>query len=226
MREGYEGTGPGAITPDGCAVEFYSRLLVRDEPDVISAAVPAGAHILELGSGVGRVTHALLERGFTVTAVDESAEMLERVRGARTICASIEHLDLGETFDVVMLASFLVHSGDVEVRRGLLRACARHVAEGGYVLIQREGEDYHTNLPRERVDPSGCTVRMSARPAGDGVNSVRAEYEFPDAVWTQTFLSRPLTKEQFEEALAEAGLRVDRYLTEDRVWVRAVRTEE
>jgi hypothetical protein len=67
---------------------------------------------------------------------------------------------------------------------------------------------------------------MSARPAGDGVNSVRAEYEFPDAVWTQTFLSRPLTKEQFEEALAEAGLRVDRYLTEDRIWVRAVRTEE
>ncbi|NEE17562.1 SAM-dependent methyltransferase, partial [Streptomyces sp. SID7499] len=25
-REGYEGTGPGAITPDGCAVELYRRL--------------------------------------------------------------------------------------------------------------------------------------------------------------------------------------------------------
>src|SRR5688572_25560640 len=79
MREGYEGTGPGAITPDGCAVELYSRLPVRDEPDIITAAVPAGAHILELGCGVGRMTHPLLERGFTVTAVDESAEMLDRV---------------------------------------------------------------------------------------------------------------------------------------------------
>lgn len=58
------------------------------------------------------------------------------------------------------------------------------------------------------------------------MNAVRAEYEFPDAVWTQTFLARPLTKEQFEEALREAGLRVDKYLTEDRIWVRAVRTEE
>ncbi len=223
MREGYEGTGPGAITPDGCAVEFYSRLPVRDEPDVISAAVPAGAHILELGSGVGRVTHALLERGFTVTAVDESAEMLDRVRGARTICSPIEDLDLGETFDVVMLASFLVHNGDIEVRRGILRTCARHVAKDGYVLIQREGEDFHTNVPRERVDPSGFTSRiLSADPVGDGVHSVHAEYVFPDAVWTQTFRSRPLTKEQFEEALAEAGLRVDRYLTEDRIWVRAV----
>ncbi|MBA4860012.1 class I SAM-dependent methyltransferase [Streptomyces sp. PSKA54] len=223
MREGYEGTGPGAITPDGCAVELYARLPVGDEPDIIAGAVPAGAHILELGSGVGRVTHPLLERGFTVTAVDESAEMLERVRGARTICTPIERLDLGETFDVVMLASFLVHAGDAEVRRGLLNTCRRHVADDGCVLIQREGEDYHTNLPRERVDPSGFTVRMvSAEPVGDGVNSVRAEYVFPDAAWTQTFLARPLTREAFEGALAEAGLTVDRYLTDDGTWVRAL----
>jgi SAM-dependent methyltransferase len=224
LRDGYEGTGPGAITPDGCAVELYSRLPVGDEPDIVAAAVRAGAHILELGSGVGRVTHALLERGFTVTAVDESPQMLERVRGARTICGPIETLDLGgETFDVVMLGSFLVHAGDEDVRRGMLRTCVRHLAPGGCVLIQREGEDYHTGLPRERVDPSGFTVRiLSADPVGDGVHSVHAEYAFPDAVWTQTFLSRPLTREQFERALREEGLRVDRYLTEDRIWVRAV----
>ncbi|MFE7154737.1 class I SAM-dependent methyltransferase [Streptomyces sp. NPDC057636] len=223
MREGYGGTGPGAITPDGCAVDLYARLPVREEPDIIAAAVPAGASILELGSGVGRMTHPLIERGFTVTAVDESAEMLERVRGARTICSPVEALDAGGTFDVVLLASFLVHAGDVAVRQGMLDTCRRHVADGGCVLIQREGPDYHTNLPRERVDPSGFTVRIvSAEPVGDGVNSVRAEYEFPDAAWTHTFLARPLTREQFEEALAQAGLKVDRYLTDDQVWVRVV----
>ncbi|MBW8800403.1 MAG: class I SAM-dependent methyltransferase [Streptomyces sp.] len=223
MREGYEGTGPGAITPDGCAVEFYARLAPGAEPDIIEAAVPAGSRILELGSGVGRVTHPLLERGFTVTAVDESAEMLARVRGARTIRSTIEGLDLGETFDVVLLASFLVHTGDAEVRRGMLRSCAAHVADGGCVLIQREGADYHTKVPRERVDPGGYTVRiLSAEPVGDGVNSVHAEYEFADATWTQTFLARPLTRDQFEEALAEAGLEVAEYLTEDGTWVRAV----
>ncbi|WP_106977914.1 class I SAM-dependent methyltransferase [Streptomyces violaceorubidus] len=223
MREGHQGTGPGAITPDGCAVELYSRLPAGAEPDIVAAAVPEGARVLELGSGVGRMTHPLLERGFTVTAVDESAQMLERVRGARTLCSPIETLDLGERFDAVLLASFLVHTGDVEVRRGLLRTCARHVEDEGCVLIQREGADYHTDLPRERVDPSGFTVRiLSADPVGHGVNSVRAEYEFPDAVWTQTFRARPLTREQFEEALGEAGLAVDRYLTEDGTWVRAV----
>ncbi|KPI08563.1 hypothetical protein OK074_3564 [Actinobacteria bacterium OK074] len=223
MREGYEGTGPGAITPDGCAVELYSRLPVGEEPDIVAAVAPAGARILELGSGVGRMTHPLLERGYRVTAVDESEAMLERVRGARTICGPIEDLELGERFDVVMLASFLVHAGDVEVRRAILRTCARHVAEDGCVLIQREGVDWHLDVPRERVDPHGFTIRIaSADPLGDGSNSVRAEYEFPDAIWTQTFVSRPLSKEQFEEALAEAGLKVDRYVTEDGVWVRAV----
>ncbi|MFG3201712.1 class I SAM-dependent methyltransferase [Streptomyces sp. NPDC048192] len=224
MREGYEGTGPGAITPDGCAVELYERLPVGEEPDIVAAAVPAGAHILELGSGVGRMTHPLIERGFTVTAVDESADMLSRVRGARTICGPIEQLDLGgEEFDVVMLASFLVHAGDEEVRRGLLRTCARYVAKDGCVLIQREGEDYHTNVPRERADPSGFTVRvLSAKPLGNGANSVHVEYVFPDARWTQTFLSRPLTREQFESALEEAGLEVESYLTPDRMWARAV----
>ncbi|CAM5305348.1 Methyltransferase type 11 domain-containing protein OS=Streptomyces glaucescens OX=1907 GN=SGLAU_09005 PE=4 SV=1 [Streptomyces glaucescens] len=223
MRAGHQGTGPGAITPDGCAVELYSRLPAGPEPDVIASAVPAGARVLELGSGVGRMTHPLVERGYRVTAVDESPEMLERVRRARTVLGPIEDLDLDETFDAVLLASFLVHTGDLEVRRGLLRTCLRHVAEDGCVLIQREGEDYHTHVPRERVDPSGFTVRIvSSDPVGDGLRSVRAEYEFPDATWTQTFRARPLTKEQFEEALGEAGLAVDRYLTDDRTWVRAV----
>ncbi|MGW6271648.1 class I SAM-dependent methyltransferase [Streptomyces sp. NPDC055060] len=227
MREGHEGTGPGAITPDGCAVELYTRLVAGDEPDVIAGAVPAGAHILELGSGAGRVTRPLLERGFRVTAVDESAEMLEKVAElggrVRTIRSPIEKLDLGERFEVVMLASFLVHEGDPAVRRGMLRACRSHVTDGGCVLIQREGADYHTNLPRERVDPAGYTVRiLSAEPIGGGVNEVRAEYVFPDAVWTQTFRAQPLTKEEFERTLEEAGLRVEEYLTEDGTWVRAV----
>ncbi|CCB77682.1 MULTISPECIES: class I SAM-dependent methyltransferase [Streptomycetaceae] len=224
MRAGHRGTGPGAITRDGCAVELYSRLPVRGEPDVIAAAVPPGSRILELGCGVGRMTHPLVARGFTVTVVDESPEMLDRVRGARTVCAPIEGLDLGETFDVVLLASCLVHAGDVEVRRALLRTCVGHLAPDGCVLIQREGEGWHTDVPRERVDPHGYTFRVvSAEPVGDGVNSVHAVYEFPDATWTQTFLARPLTRPQFEAALAETGLRVDAYLTDDRTWVRAVR---
>ncbi|MEV8564140.1 class I SAM-dependent methyltransferase [Streptomyces sp. NPDC051322] len=222
MRAGYAGTGPGARTPDGCSVELYKRLPVGDEPDVIEAAVPAGASVLELGSGAGRVTRPLLARGFTVTAVDESPGMLEHIQGARTVCSPIEVLDLGETFDVVLLASFLVHSGDPQVRRGLLSTCRRHVGDDGCVLIQREGLDWHSDVPRTRDNGAGTVRIVSATPVGDGVDSMLCEYTYPDATWTQTFLSRPLTRPEFENHLLAAGLAVDTYLTEDETWVRAL----
>ncbi|MGW7367716.1 class I SAM-dependent methyltransferase [Streptomyces sp. NPDC054841] len=220
VREGYEGSGPGAITPDGCAVELYRRLPVGDEPDIIEGAVPAGARILELGSGTGRITHPLVRRGFVVTAVDESPQMLEQVHGARTVCSPIETLELDARFDVVLLGSFLVHAAGPGVRERLLRTCRRHVADDGCVLIQREDEGRHENLPRERAIDGGLIRVMSSDPVRPGVRSVHVEYLFPDAQWTHTFLSCPLTDEAFERASAQAGLVVDTYLTDDRTWVR------
>ena len=48
--------------------------------------------------------------------------------------------------------------------------------------------------------------------------SVHVEYEFPDARWTQTFRSRPLTTAEFEALVAGAGLTVRRYLGPDAAW--------
>jgi len=225
-REGHGGTGPGPITPDGCAVDLYRRLSVGTEPDVIAGAVPAGASLLELGSGAGRVTVPLAERGFAVTAVDESAEMLavvaERAPEVETVLSPIEDLRLPRRFDAVVLGSFLVHSADHRTRQGLLETCRRHVKDDGRVLIQREGADYHDNVPRERHDPAGYTVRIvSSDPVGDGVDRVVCEYVFPDARWTQTFLSRRLTPEALDGHLAEAGLAVERRLTDDGIWLLA-----
>ncbi|MET8505757.1 class I SAM-dependent methyltransferase [Streptomyces sp. NPDC004787] len=225
-RTGHGGTGPGPITPDGCAVDLYRRLSVGTEPEVIGAALPAGASILELGSGAGRVTVPLAERGFAVTAVDESPEMLavvgERAPDVETVLSPIEELRLPRRFDAVVLGSFLVHSADHRTRQGLLESCRRHVKDDGYVLVQREGADYHDNVPRERHDPAGYTVRIAAsEPVGDGVDRVLCEYVFPDVTWTQTFLSRRLGPEAFEGHLAEAGLAVERYLTDDGTWVLA-----
>jgi len=223
IREGFAATGPGPLTPDGCAVDLYTRLPAGTQPDIIAAAVPAGASILELGCGAGRVTHPLVERGFTVTAVDESPMMLERVRGARTVEAPIQGLDLGELFDVVLLGSCLVHAHDPAVRQELLATCRRHVAAGGCVLIQREGADWHDQVPRESpLEPDGTVRVVSSTDYAPGVRSVHVEYVYPDATWTQTFLSRPLARAEFEDALTEAGLSVGDYLTDDGVWVRAL----
>ncbi len=217
-KAGYRGTGPGEITPDGCAVDLYARLPVGDEPRMVVAAVPPPASLLELGCGAGRVTRSLAALGYDVTAVDESAAMLARVDGARTVRSPIEDLDLPGTFDLVLLASFLVHG---RTAAELLRTCRRHVAGDGRVLIQREGPGWHEEVPRERAVAGGVARVVADEDAGDGFRAVHVEYEFPDAFWTQTFLSRPLTVEQFEGLVTDAGLSIDRYLTPDGSWAVA-----
>ncbi|RKN12628.1 class I SAM-dependent methyltransferase [Streptomyces radicis] len=223
-REGNVGTGPGVITPDGSPVEWWLRLPVGREPEVIAAASPPGAHLLELGCGVGRVTRPLLRRGFAVTAVDESPEMLAHVSGARTVCSPIETLELGdERFDVVVLGSFLVHTGDPAVRRGLLATCRRYVAGGGAVLIEREGDDWHERVPRERELGNGGVVRVvSADPVDADTSRIRVEYAIDGAEWSQTFLSHRYGEGAFAGALAEAGLAFDAELTDDGCWIRAL----
>src|SRR5580693_5062940 len=53
-------------------VTFYRELAKR--------RLPAGAQILELGAGSGRVTVPLARDGFRVTAVDRSPAMLDKLR--------------------------------------------------------------------------------------------------------------------------------------------------
>src|SRR5208282_5196498 len=84
------GTGPGVITPDGCAVDFYARMTALGEPEIVHEAAGPGASVLELGCGTGRITHPLVALGHPVVAVDESPEMLAQVRDAETVCARIE----------------------------------------------------------------------------------------------------------------------------------------
>ncbi|GAA2819298.1 class I SAM-dependent methyltransferase [Nonomuraea rubra] len=222
------GTGPGPITPDGSPVEFYSRLRAGDEPGIVAQVTPPGGSVLELGSGVGRVTHPLLDLGFDVVAVDESPEMLARVRGTRTVAARVQELRLGERFDTVMLASQLVNTPEDTARHALLAACARHVKRGGAVLIQwmpAEAHDrWHVGMGRQDGD---VTITMAAvEEVSPGLFHATMRYTYGsdggEQVWTQSFSSRRLTDGELALALEAEGLRLDRFLTEDRTWVVAV----
>jgi SAM-dependent methyltransferase len=156
------GSGPGAITPDGCAVDLYRSLPVGDEPAIIHATVPPQASILELGCGTGRVTHPLIALGHQLTAVDESPEMLAHLRGARVVCGRIEELALDERFDVVVLGSHLVNVPDDDALAAILACCARHVAATGCVVIERHPESWFDDAKdMERcatASPSGCVT--------------------------------------------------------------------
>jgi hypothetical protein len=64
-------------------------------------------------------------------------------------------------------------------------------------------------------------MRDVSRPAPNLV-SATVEYIDGDQVWTQTFTARRLGDTELAATLADAGLRLDRYLTDDRSWLRAV----
>lgn len=225
MRTGSftSGEGPGAITADGCAVDLYAELPVGREPEVIHAAVPGAASILELGCGAGRVTRPLVALGYEVTAVDESAEMLAHVTGARTVKARIEDLDLPDRFDVVLLASHLVNVPDDALLASLLACTRRHVKSDGCVILERHPANWFDQAAPSEQERDGITfvLRGISRPAHDLLRAT-VEYRIGARVWSQTFTTRRLDDVRLAAVLHAAGLRFDTVLTDDGSWVRAV----
>ncbi|RZS77563.1 methyltransferase family protein [Motilibacter rhizosphaerae] len=215
----YWGSGRGAIAPDGCPVEFYARLPLMGEPEIVHAAVPAGASVLELGCGTGRLIRALAALEHPVHGVDESAEMLAYAGDLPTTQAAIEDVDLRRTFDVVLLASTLVN-GPPPLRAAFLRACRRHVAPDGVVVLQQTAPGWFDSVtPGERVDVGIRRVLRSVQRFDDRVEVVN-DYHLDGETWTHAF--DRWRAPDLEGDLAAAGLRLDRRLTEDGVWVTAV----
>jgi SAM-dependent methyltransferase len=198
-----------SVTQDGSPVEFYARLEPRGEPALVHAAVPPGCEILELGCGAGRLTHALVELGHSVVAVDQSREMLAHVRSAERVLADIETLELGRTFDAVLLASHFINIADDDLRRAVLATCRRHVAPGGAVVIQR-------------LDPTAKFEELFEDVRREGsILSATAVYTLDGQTWRQPFSSRVLDEEDAERELALAGLRLERWLDEPWTWLLA-----
>jgi SAM-dependent methyltransferase len=200
--------------PDGSPVEVYERLPEMGEGEVVSSVTPAGASVLELGCGVGRITRQLVRLGYRVTAVDESAEMLARVRDAETVQASIEGLDLDRRFDAVLLASNLVNAEPAQ-RHAFLETCARH---SDLVIVE--------GLPLAWSPEAGETTlgevvsRLRVDRSEDGVVHGAVEYEVGGQTWRHAFAMHVFADDaELGEALREAGLRLERRL--DARWVLA-----
>jgi SAM-dependent methyltransferase len=101
-------------------------------------AAAAAGPVLELGAGTGRVAMDLARRGCRVTAIDQSAELIEELRrraaavDLRAETADASDFELGERFDLVVAPMQLIQLLDGPVARGrCLRAAGAHLAPGG-----------------------------------------------------------------------------------------------
>ena len=205
--------GPMTTTPDGSPVTLYRLLPAAGEPEIIHAAIPPTAPVLELGSGPGRITHRLLALDHPVVAVDESPEMLAHIHGAETLCARIDDLDLTRRFPVVLLASHLINGPN---RRSLLTAARRHLAPDGQLLVEWHPPawfDQVTENTTGRLGDIAVTLEDLHR-EGDHL-SATVRYTRGEQTWTHPFTA---TRFPLEPALGEAGLVFTRWLTADRDW--------
>jgi SAM-dependent methyltransferase len=209
------------VAPDGSPVPVYLALPAGATPALIGSAIAARSTILELGSGPGRMTRALVELGHRITAVDNSPEMLAANHfAAETILADLFTLDLERTFDVVLAASHLINSRDAQQRRDLLDVCGRHLAPHGVVLIERYDPLWVADPEPSESLVGEVHIRFEPLEVGPGWFRGRVTYELAGRSWAQDFDAGQVTDEMLAEEAAATGLRLSGWLDERRSWAR------
>lgn len=102
--------------------------------------------VLDLGCGTGNHAVPLVERGYQVTGIDRSVEMLARANqkadgsrhtGNLTLqCADIRDLNLNQTFDAVLIMfAVLGYQLTNEDVVSALRTARRHLTSGGLLIF-------------------------------------------------------------------------------------------
>lgn len=94
--------------------------------------------VLDAGCGTGRVAIELAKRGVEVVGVDASESMLATARRLAPplawVHADLADLDLGRTFDVVVMAGNVMHFTPADTTAAVVAGCARHLAPAGVLV--------------------------------------------------------------------------------------------
>jgi 2-polyprenyl-3-methyl-5-hydroxy-6-metoxy-1,4-benzoquinol methylase len=141
--------------------------------------------LLDFGCGNGSFLERMRVRGWIVTGIDASAELVQQLRtqrGLSVVAGSLPHPELGEgDFDVITMRHSLEH-----VHRPLevLRAAYRLLAPGGQLIVSAPNIDslpfkwfgkhwWGLDLPRHLTHFTPDTLQLMLARAGFDVDSVR-----------------------------------------------------
>jgi len=144
---GADGVPPGPVPPgttdwDGAAYQDRFDALaargvdVHGEVDLLMALGPGS--VLDAGCGTGRVAAELVRRGVAAVGIDRDASMIATARRTaphvRFEVLDVAGADLGETFDVVVMAGNVPLFTPVGTQPALVAGCARHLVAGGRLV--------------------------------------------------------------------------------------------
>ncbi|HEX8707061.1 MAG TPA: class I SAM-dependent methyltransferase [Pyrinomonadaceae bacterium] len=132
---------------------FYNRHWNREVPPQILTVMdrllvprlPAGGRVLDLCCGTGYTAGELTARGFEVTGLDGSAEMLRHARrnapGAKLIHADARSFDLPPVYDgIISTFDSLNHLMTLEELQAALANVYRALVPGGFFLFDMNME--------------------------------------------------------------------------------------
>ena len=109
---------------------------VHGEADFVMRFSPAT--VLDAGCGTGRIARELARRGVDVVGVDLDEQMLSTARrkapGLAWHCADLAAIDLGRTFDVILLAGNVMIFLTPGTEREVMSNLARHLAPDGRLI--------------------------------------------------------------------------------------------
>lgn len=109
---------------------------VHGEATFVLAYSPTS--VLDAGCGTGRVGAELARRGVEVVGADVDASMLATARRSMPevewVQSDLSELDLGRTFNVVVMAGNVPLFTPAGTEAALVAGCARHVRSGGVLV--------------------------------------------------------------------------------------------
>jgi len=215
---------------------YYDHLMLGGYYDYaaqsaeLAELLPPNAHVLEIGVGTGLLAEALVDRGFRVTGVDHTEEMLERARerlGDRValVQADVITFDLGERFDAVISNGgvwygvfdgkdygYCGHIPDRVAVAASLRRVLAHLQANGQIILSVQ--DVHADKVMQL--PDDIEYRQSIVDLGnDDIEKTyimsRAGEQLAHQVLTLSYYQRSL----FENIFAEHGLRMNSFTAGD-----------
>lgn len=132
---------------------------VHGEATFVAAYGPAS--VLDAGCGTGRVAIELARRGIDVVGVDGDASMIETARGRAPeitwVEADVAGVDLGRSFDLVVMAGNVPLFTPPGTTAALVAGCARHVTEGGLLIA---GFSLGPRYPIEQYDAEAAAAGL------------------------------------------------------------------
>lgn len=139
----------------------YGSIQQADEDFALYRSLLAGTeYVLEIGSGVGRLTKQLLSMGCRVDCIELMPDMAE---ACRKNCASgrleVFVQDMcgfatGREYDVVIIpANTITHAVEPHEISGLLSSCTAHLKSGGRLVIDVFNPDLDSLRTRHNTFP-------------------------------------------------------------------------